>query len=382
MNRKNPSSKKNRHEFISPPPYTFLRWNNGEFFLETCSSIFGKDDSAFNGVPTSMINIDELKLIRLLQANIFNEKLKRKTLELELQFNMALQNSSYKREFITKEIDKCNSILSKNHEDKIAVNHSDTISEKNRLVGTNEMNTKKCQSTYSAKDVIQRNQQSKIAKKTEIIFNREDKKQIISKKYYHLEKFDLTFEEYELQLIREYASEYLFKGNLMNSSFVHNPRFKYRNDSTEEYYILSQAIYDHLDYMKSILPNLGQSIMFNKIQNISAELRKYSFFELPKVSVLSRSNERKLIAYMCQSTYTVSIAAMYSLGFIDILDKVFPNNKTPMYCLIGKWFDADAKGENARKNISIIRSNKGSTRYSAYKSIPLFEKFYETLITV
>lgn len=118
-----------------------------------------------------------------------------------------------------------------------------------------------------------------------------------------------------------------------------------------------------------------------KAEKLETDLRKYGFFELPKVKVLTDSQKRALIEGVSQQSLPYIVAMLNYLDFFSHLNKQHFPIKKEMYQEASRWFNSDKDGRTIKGNIgSLLKtSTEDKSRYTAHTYKETVEKDYQNL---
>lgn len=126
--------------------------------------------------------------------------------------------------------------------------------------------------------------------------------------------------------------------------------------------------------------NMSESPKETSIQELlHRELSKYSFFDLPKVSILSESSIDKLVNRIVTSTCPFQIAMLDYLGFIgSIYDNHFRSRDKTNKCL-SNILNVSARVVKGNYAVLNRKSRENKERYTAHNEIENVIKYYNSL---
>jgi len=114
---------------------------------------------------------------------------------------------------------------------------------------------------------------------------------------------------------------------------------------------------------------------------LKENIRKYGFFKLGKVIILSEQNQNELISKISKNKLPYAIAMFDYLGFINLLEKDYFIIKRKMEIEVSGWFAPSKDGRPARGNINSLSENtkEDKKRWTAHKHKETVNKDYHFL---
>jgi hypothetical protein len=125
---------------------------------------------------------------------------------------------------------------------------------------------------------------------------------------------------------------------------------------------------EQLEYWESqLIPSPPQQTE-TKIDKLKEQLRRYGFFELPKVRHLSEPTKQSLVELIGKNDLPYSIAMLDFLVFLKHLEKEYFKTKYKLNIEVAKWFDSDKDGRGVKGNISVLSdySNENKSKFTAH----------------